>query len=209
MSRFKATVFISDGLGPTLASADCPATFSTGNFEGYWDFKCALAAPDPKGVDESVRSAAEQSYAIKYVKHHLDRLLPVTLAKLGRGFGFFRPFQQIDLDALIEGRPHRWALVGLYSYYGLLALSVAGFVVVVRRRVTSIPLLAVTGAVIVTIAISFGQTRYRTPFEVVLAILAAVAVDGLCNVLRRSNRSGGAPLVAPGGTPDMAGPVDR
>jgi hypothetical protein len=34
--------------------------------------------------------------------------------------------------------------------------------------------------------VAFGDTRYRTPFEIVLAILASVAVDGLCNVLRRT-----------------------
>jgi hypothetical protein len=54
-------------------------------------------------------------------------------------------------------------------------------------------------------ALSFGQTRYRTAFEVVLAILASVAIDGLCNVLRRSNRSSPAPRHAPGPSPGPVG----
>ena len=94
--------------------------------------------------------------------------------------------QQIRLDAYLEVRPYRWALVGLWSYYGLLLLSVGGFVVLVRRRVTSLPLVAITLTVVATMAIAFGCTRYRTPFEVVLAVLASVAVDGLVNVVRRA-----------------------
>jgi 4-amino-4-deoxy-L-arabinose transferase-like glycosyltransferase len=186
MSRFTKPVFISDGLGVTLATADCGPTFNGGQFEGYWDLECAVGVKVPPHADESVQGAAEQSHALKYVRSHLNRLFPATMAKLGRGFAFFRPFQQIHLDSFIEGRPYHWALVGLWSYYGLLGLSLPGFIVLIRRRVTVLPMVAVTLTVVASMAITFGQTRYRTPFEVVLAILAAVAVDGLCNVLRRN-----------------------
>jgi hypothetical protein len=185
MSRFSRPVFVSNGLGITLASADCAPTFGTGPLEGFWDIHCALAAKVPKGVDESVRSAIEQEHAVKFLKSHLNRLIPVALAKVGRGFGFFRPLQQINLDAFFEVRPKNWALVGLWSYYGLLALSVGGVVVLVRRKITCLPLAAVTLATVLTMMVAFGDTRYRTPFEIVLAILASVAVDGLVNVLRR------------------------
>jgi 4-amino-4-deoxy-L-arabinose transferase-like glycosyltransferase len=185
-SRFSRPVFISDGLGVTLASADCAQTFGSGQLEGFWDIHCALAAKIPKGVDESVRADIEQDHAVKFLKSHLNRLVPVALAKVGRGFAFFRPLQQINLDAFFEERPKNWALVGLWSYYGLLALSVGGAVVLARRKITCLPLAAVTLAVVVTMMIAFGDTRYRTPFEIVLAILASVAVDGLCNVLRRT-----------------------
>ncbi len=203
MNRFSKPVFISDGLGVTLASADCGSTFSGGQYEGYWDIHCALVATIPKGVDESVRANIEQDHAVRFVESHLNRLLPVTLAKIGRGFAFFRPMQQIDLDAFFEDRPYNWALVGLWSYYGLLALSLGGVVVLVRRKVTCLPLAAVTVAVMATMAIAFGCTRYRTPFEVVLAILASVAVDGLVNGLRR-----GGPTTGGGGPTTGAGVVD-
>jgi len=65
-----------------------------------------------------------------------------------------------------------------------------------RRRITRLPLVAVTLATVVTMAIAFGCTRYRTPFEVVLAILASVAVDGFLNLVRR------------GGPPTGDGPGD-
>jgi 4-amino-4-deoxy-L-arabinose transferase-like glycosyltransferase len=203
LSRFSRPVFISDGLGVTLASADCAQTFGTGQFEGYWDIHCALAVKVPTGVDESVRANIEQAHAVRFLKTHLDRLVPVTLAKIGRGFAFFRPIQEINLDSFFEVRPHRWALVGLWSYYGLFALSVGGYVVLWRRKVTRLPLVAVTLATVVTMAIAFGCTRYRTPFEVVLAILASVAVDGFLNLVRRGGPpdGGGRP-----GDPEEPGP---
>jgi 4-amino-4-deoxy-L-arabinose transferase-like glycosyltransferase len=206
LSRFSRPVFISDGLGVTLASADCAQTFGTGQFEGYWDIHCALAVKVPAGVDESVRADIEQDHAVRFLKSDLHRLLPVTLAKIGRGFAFFRPIQQINLDSFFEVRPHRWALVGLWSYYGLFALSVGGYLVLWRRRITRLPLVAVTLATVVTMAIAFGCTRYRTPFEVVLAILASVAVDGFLNLVRRGGPpTGGRPGDAEEPGPDAAG----
>lgn len=212
LSRFSRPVFISDGLGVTLASADCGPTFGNGLFEGYWDMPCALAVkvpgwpPSPSGVgiDESVRAGDMQHAAVKFLRSHLDRLLPATLAKIGRGFAFFRPAQQIRLDAYLEVRPYHWALVGLWSYYGLLVLSVGGFVVLFRRRVTSLPLVAITLTVVATMAIAFGCTRYRTPFEVVLAVLASVAVDGLVKGVRRDRPEATVPRGAPGGTTEQA-----
>jgi len=45
--------------------------------------------------------------------------------------------------------------------------------------------------------VSFGQTRYRTTFEVSLVLLSAVALDSLWDRVRR----GGSPVDAGGGTP--------
>ena len=60
LSRFKDPVFISCGLGVTLASANCPATYS-GAFEGYWHWECALRAPVDQNVDESVQGSEAQT----------------------------------------------------------------------------------------------------------------------------------------------------
>jgi len=187
MSRFSKPVFITTGLGVTLASANCATTWS-GQFAGYWSLKCALAAPVDPHADESVQGAEAQSYALHFIMAHKSQWVPVALTKLGRGFGFFRPSQQIIFDSFVEDRPYRWAWVGLYSYYVLFVASIAGAVVLFRRRVTMLPLVAVTLNVVISMIITFGQTRYRTPFEVVLAVLAAVALDGLFNVLSAKRR---------------------
>jgi len=178
MSRFEKPVFISSGLGITLASANCDQTWS-GEFEGYWSVTCARRAPIDKHADRSVQSAQAQSYALHYIRTHEDRLLRVELARLGRAFGAFHPLAQVSLDSYVETRPYRWALVGLGMYYILAALALGGTLRLRRRRVPVFPLVAVGIDVVATVLVSFGQTRYRTAFEVALVLLAAVQLDAM------------------------------
>ncbi len=192
LSRFEKPVFISSGLGVTLASANCPATYS-GRFIGYWQYDCALRAPLNHRADESVQASEAQSYALHFVRTHENRLLAVGAARLGRGFAFFHPLDQIRLDAVVETRPYHWALVGLGMYYALFALSIGGVVVLRRRRVPVGPLLAVGLDVAVSMLLTFGNTRYRTTFEVSLVLLAAVQLDWLWARLRRQPPSAGGP----------------
>jgi len=196
MSRFEKPTFISSGLGITLASANCDQTWS-GPFEGYWSLPCSLRAPIDPHADRSVQSAQAQSYAMRYIRSHEHRLLRVELARLGRAFGAFHPLQQVELDFYVETRPYHWALVGLGMYYAFVALGIGGLIVLRRRRVPVFPLLAVGLDVAATVLVSFGQTRYRTTFEVSLVLLSAVALDSLWDRVRR----GGPPADVVGGTP--------
>jgi 4-amino-4-deoxy-L-arabinose transferase-like glycosyltransferase len=196
LSRFDQPVFISTGLGVTLASADCAATYS-GQYEGYWSMPCALHyAAEPSvnvHADESVEGSQLQHLALDYVRAHENRLLPVTLAKLGRAFGFFHPMQQIHLDSYVETRPYRWAVTGLVAYYVLLALSIGGTVILRRRRVPSFPLWAIGLDVACSVALTFGQTRYRTTFEVSLVLLAAVQLEWFWSRWRGGRDAGADP----------------
>jgi 4-amino-4-deoxy-L-arabinose transferase-like glycosyltransferase len=219
MSRFKDPVFISSGFGVTLESANCNAVYS-GPFEGYWNFSCRVAAADAtaridRGTDESVQGAHAQTYALHYIEHHKNRIVPVLAARIGRAFGFFHPFQQIDLDSTVETRPHSWALAGLWMYYGLFALSIGGIVVLRRRRVPVFPLLAIGLDVVISVAVTFGNTRYRTTFEVSLVLLAAVQLEWIWSRLRGPGDEGsgeqvtavGATGVGGGGDPSLHGVV--
>jgi 4-amino-4-deoxy-L-arabinose transferase-like glycosyltransferase len=185
--RFQKPVFISDGYGITLATATCNETWN-GPFAGYWSMLCA--APYLRGVhgDEAATGAVLQARAETYIKHHLGSLPRVELEKVGRGFGFFHPMQQITLDEYLETRPVRWAHVGLWMYYGLAVLSVGGVVILRRRRTPVFPLLAVGATTVVTMVLTFGQTRYRTPFEVCLVVMAAVALDAIAGWVARRRR---------------------
>jgi 4-amino-4-deoxy-L-arabinose transferase-like glycosyltransferase len=187
MSRFKDPVFISDGLGVTLASANCHDTYY-GQYIGYWSFACAVATPINPHVDESVQGAEAQTYALHYIRTHKNRLVAVEAARLGRAFAFFSPIQQIQLDADVETRPYRWALVGLGMYYALFALSIGGAVVLRRRKVPIYPLLAIGLNVALSVMVTFGDTRYRSPFEITLVVLAAIQLDWFWSKLRRSPR---------------------
>jgi 4-amino-4-deoxy-L-arabinose transferase-like glycosyltransferase len=187
MSRFERPVFISSGLGVTLASANCDTTWN-GTFEGYWSLHCALARPIDRRVDQSVQGAQAQSRALHYVRTHEHRLLRVELARLGRTFCVFHPLQQVRLDSYVETRPYHWALVGLGMYYCLAALAIGGTVVLRRRHVPVFPLWALALDVALSALVTFGQTRYRTTFEVSLALLAAVQIDWLWARLRPGRR---------------------
>ena len=186
LSRFEKPTFVSNEAGLTMASASCDKVFY-GPFLGYWNQSCALDAGVHYNGDQSVEDAAYEKYALTYLKHHEGRLVVVVAAREGRAFGVFHPMQQILLDSYVETRPYHWAVVGLYSYYVLVASSVAGSVVLRRRRVPVFPLWALGANVVVAVAVAFGNTRYRIPFEVALVLLSAAAVDGIL-----ARRPGGA-----------------
>lgn len=176
MSRFTDPVFVSTGFGVTLASANCASTWS-GPYEGYWSMPCALAVPVNPHVDESVQGSTDQAYAMRFIQAHLGRFPVVAAARIGRTFGLYRPIQQIQLDSAIEKRPYHWALVGLFMYYAMLGLSVVGVVLMRRRSVPVYPLVAVGLTVVVAVVISFGQTRFRSTFEISLVLWSAVALE--------------------------------
>ena len=62
-------------------------------------------------------------------------------------------------------------------YYALAVLSIGGLVLLRRRRVPIFPLLAVVLDVVVSVALTFGQTRYRTTAEVALVLASAVQLE--------------------------------
>jgi 4-amino-4-deoxy-L-arabinose transferase-like glycosyltransferase len=209
MSRFRDPVYVSTGLGPTLASTDCAQVWS-GPLIGYWSWPCEQAPPPHPGYDESQTSAAAKAYAMRYVHAHESRLPVVALARIGRGFALFHPFQEIHLDAS-ESRPVHWALAGLWMYFALLPLAVVGAVALNRRGVTLLPLAGVAFTVVVSMVLAFGNTRYRIPFEVCLLVLAAAGIDWIWG---RSRRDGGRVLAeatdrAPFAGVGAGGPVDR
>ena len=188
LTRFQDPVLISTGLGPTLASTNCGLTYS-GQLEGYWSMQCALEAAPKYPADESVRDSVERTYAVRFIRSHLGRLVPVNLARLGRAFGIFHPIEQVQLDSTIETRPYHWALAGLGMYYGLALLSIGGAVLLRARRIPIFPLVGVGLTVVVSTLLSFGDTRYRTTFEVVLALLGAVVVEWAWARLRPANEA--------------------
>ena len=85
-------------------------------------------------------------------------------------------------------------------YYALVALSIGGVVLLRRRRIPVLPLLAVGLDVVVSVALTFGQTRYRTTFEVALVLAASVQLEWLWG---RAAAQGG------GDRPDREAPEDN
>ena len=79
----------------------------------------------------------------------------------------------------------------------VLAIAVPGTVILVRRRSTIAPLVAVVVAVIVTAALSYGSQRFRLAAEPAVAVAAAAAVVFVGQTLA-GLRVTGTPLVGTG-----------
>jgi hypothetical protein len=178
LSRFDKVVTISDGLGPTLLSANCGVTYS-GRLEGYWYWGCLQGVQRNNSVDESVNNAVDQTVAMKFIRAHEGDLPRVTLARIGRGLGVFHPLDQVRLDAVLETRPYHWWLTGLFLYYALFVLSIGGSFILRRRKILIFPLWAILVDVLFVFVLSFGQPRYRVTLEVSLTILASVQIEWL------------------------------
>jgi predicted RND superfamily exporter protein len=112
----------------------------------------------------------------EYVSDHKSRVPVVVLAREARTWGFFNTNQQITIDQ-IEGKELITSRIALVMYYALVAFGVVGVVALRRRRVPLTPLLAVIGAVALTVGFVYGTTRFRAPAEISLVLLGSVGID--------------------------------
>jgi 4-amino-4-deoxy-L-arabinose transferase-like glycosyltransferase len=191
LSRFEEPVYLTHAFGYTLAAANCDATYY-GTSIGFKDYGCAhdaAVATQRPGRDPSEREDDMRREALRYVRSHRERLPAVVAARLGRIAGVFRPRQDIDLDVYYSKR-ERWVAEGImYGYWAAAPLAVVGAVVLRRRRVPVVPLVAFPAIVAVAVAVTFAQPRYRAPAEAALVILAAVTVDTVVGRLSSRRRA--------------------
>ena len=197
---FDHPILVSGGGDITLASANCDATYY-GPGLGWWSASCYGKDAHPPG-DASDQARYWRKRAFNYIDDHLDRLPVVLLARLGRAwdvyhpgspFGALKPGQTLVYE-LLEGRDANgssWAArVALGQYFVLAPLAIVGAFVLRRRRVTLVPILAPVIVVCVAVLVAFGNTRYRTPAEITITVLAAVAIDaGITRWSRRGRPS--------------------
>ena len=174
LATFDEPVVIASGTGRVLAYGNCERTY-TGQFLGYWHGSCTLAE-FPEG-DESIIDTAHRAKATAFIEDNLDRTPVVVAARVGRMWGAYRPGQGVNFDILFERRGVWPSRFGAAGFYLLLPVAVGGLVTVRRARVTLVPFLGPVVMVTWTAAITFGVTRYRVAAEVVLVVLAAVALE--------------------------------
>lgn len=187
LDRFEEPVLISSGLGQTLLVGNCDLTY-TGRNLGFWDFGC-LGEPVDLATTPGGISALDGQYrraAVEYMSNHQSQFPKVAAARIGRLWGVYRPDQSVFLDGVIEGRAGgtgnqnlQIAREALWSYYVLGAAGILGLVLLIRRRVAVLPLLAQALMITVVAALTFGLTRYRAGFEVSIVVLAAVGLSWL------------------------------
>jgi hypothetical protein len=165
-----APPYLATGSGRVLAFGNCDETYS-GKFFGYWNINCA---PSEFSGDESEIDRIHREKATAYMQNHLDELPKVVLARVGRMWHLFRTDEGVEFDRFFERRGLDEARFALWQFYVMIPVGVAGTVLLWRRNVTVIPLLAPFVLVTFTAATTFGITRYRVPSEVALTILAGL-----------------------------------
>jgi 4-amino-4-deoxy-L-arabinose transferase-like glycosyltransferase len=175
LTAFTDRTYISTGNGLALLGANCPQSYY-GTQVGSWVFTCA--ASNPGRGDESVQSARESHAALQYAEHHLSRLPVVVLARIGREWSFYQPGQEAYIESG-EGRPVPATNAGTAVYYVMLPLTVAGVVIFRRRRIRQWYLLVPAGVLTLVCALVYGLIRFRAPFEVCMAVLAAAPLASI------------------------------
>ncbi|CAB4624404.1 unannotated protein [freshwater metagenome] len=183
LTTFEKPVTLSTGVGITLTYANCEQSYY-GNLVGYWYFPCITPAPDEP--DQSLDEVILRKRGLDYMAAHKSRIPVVVMARVGRQWGLYRPLQHVELDNF-DDRPPALSRIGLAQYYAFMAMAIGGAVVLYRRKVWLWPLLSMFVIVTITAATSYGTTRFRTPAEVAIVVLAGIAIDaGLNRWWRRS-----------------------
>jgi hypothetical protein len=170
--------------GLALAVGSCDTTYN-GPMLGWWSPIC-VQHHLPK-ADPSAEDAYWRTRAFDYMGSHLGRFPVVALARFGRMWELYHPGspwgdptgnQKITFD-IIEGRSENAARIALGQYYLLMPFAIVGAVILWRRKVTIVPLVALPIVASIVAVYTFGNTRYRTIAEVAIVAFAAVAVDAL------------------------------
>ncbi len=194
LSRFDRPVYMSDNFGSTLGAANCKATYY-GADVGYKNYDCARVlaqhftrtVPHWSTLDESERDFVFRKAALAYVKAHKQRVPFEVAARWVRIAGLYHPTQEIDDNTFLLKQPEWLGYLLLVSYYVMVVLAIIGAVVMRRRSIAIWPLVAIPVIVLLSVAVTFAQTRYRAPAEIAFVLAAAVAIDAGITAIRRGS----------------------
>ncbi len=173
-TRFERFVPLSNGAGSAMLAGNCPKTYE-GDLYAYYDFGC-LTRTRQVSSDPSIADGQFRHTALDFMRANKAEVPVVALARVGRAFNLYRPFQQARLETE-RGGP-LWSLrLALLTYWVLAPLAVAGVFVARRRRQVVWPLLVPVFIVVVAVLPSIGTVRYRAIAEVSIVLLAALTID--------------------------------
>ncbi len=139
----------------------------------------------PEGVDQSEKSVVFRRAGLDHLRENLDRLPAVFVARQLRAWSLPWRLDQMVFYNTGEGR-ERWASwIGIVQFWLLVPAAVAGGVVLHRRRVRLLPLVAMPVLVFIVTTLFYGLPRFRLPAEIAFVVLAAAALDRAWSWWRR------------------------
>jgi 4-amino-4-deoxy-L-arabinose transferase-like glycosyltransferase len=149
----------------------------------------------PPVPDAELRSEL-QDEAVDYIRAHPFSVVEAFFWNgLSRFWDVRRPGHSV-LEAPFEGRSETLGWIGIYAYYVIFVLALAGLWAIRRRREIVISILAMALAAAIVFTPDSG-TRYRAPLEPLLVVLAVSFVVG--RLERRRD------VAEPGGTAATVG----
>src|SRR3954471_23606973 len=172
LTTFDEPVLISGNANGIWIGANCPATYS-GPLIGYWRYQGYTKARP--GEDESQYYARQRREGLRYMRDHAGRLPAVVGVRLLRLTDAWNVDQAVFINAQ-EGRAPRPVRWGIFMAWAVMALAVAGAVVLRRRRAELAVVLAPIVMVVLVGAVTYGTTRFRFAAEPSLCVLAAAAL---------------------------------
>jgi hypothetical protein len=166
-TRFNEPVYLSTNFGRTAAAANCHETYY-GDSIGFKSYACLT-----KTSRQHVTPAMDDSQSDKELRHYARK--------------YISSHQEIKLNFFDHTQGSVVARLVIWTFWLGELLALAGAVALRRRvpRVPLYPLLAFPAVVMIAVAITFAEQRYRALAQPSVVILAAVAIDGLVRRIRR------------------------
>ncbi len=193
-AEFGRPVLISTNDGTLLSGANCDLTYH-GEDLGSWNIGCISKRSIPNEAEQAARWRSEGA---TYVGDHLSRLPAVIAVRILRTWDLYQPRRMV---LFAEGRWIRADQAGVVAYFLLLPFAFAGGWMIRRRRAELLIMLAPVAMVFVQSVIGYGIPRFRHAAEIVIVVLAGVAITRLLERRRErraeAGRSADAPLATP------------
>jgi 4-amino-4-deoxy-L-arabinose transferase-like glycosyltransferase len=209
-NRFERPVYLSANLDYTISTANCQETWY-GSRIGFWSSECPRRDLEAVGLtiesgDQSQRGIVLRDAGLAYLRSNLGRLPVVVTARVLRMVNLWDPLEQIRLDNEIEGREYWTAAAAVVGFFVTAGFAMAGAIQLRRRHRLRIELVGPGVIVLISAALFMGNTRYRSPAEGVLCVLAAVGLDVVLERRRQARVMGTASRPVAG---DLQSVADR
>lgn len=188
---------LSNNSGSVAQGANCDAAYG-GPFKGLWVTNVSLDGNDADaaragcfaGFDLTDRNEAQAAAELRadgigYLTDHKGQVPGVMAARLGRTFGLYQ-FQQQQNFAGAEGRNVLWDGRGTRGFQLLALVGIAGLVISSVRRTRSWErwlLVVPPAAVVVVVAFTYGNPRFRAAAEPAVVVLAALGAFDVVEAL--------------------------
>jgi 4-amino-4-deoxy-L-arabinose transferase-like glycosyltransferase len=184
VTTFDRPVLISTNDATVLTGANCHDTYH-GRDLGFWRTECRAPVTEE---DEAEQSARWRSDGLEYAGDHAGRLVAVVVpVRVARTWDVWQPARQVDLA---EGRDHTMEALGTIVYFVLLPLALYGAVLLRRREAPLWVLMAPPIAVTFVSVAGYGYTRFRHSADLVIVVLAGLALAHLAERRATARASG-------------------